>query len=336
MRDDDHPDALLLTGLDPADPLGFLAALGTLAACARAGLAPRMSWTPRANGFRPRVWLTPATTDDALSAKLVELIAAEWRPNGARPAYLYNDVVAVDRARFRALSSDAAARATTAARGDADFFAGFASDGVTLAPDKERGVRVQPSQLSFANGNGMRWLFDNYEASVTGKHRNKMYKDTAFTPLTAERLHGALFGPFALNQSHQELRWSPTEYRPGALSRLSGTNQALNALAFWGLTLLPSAPLKTARGRDGKANPARSLGTVGVNVGDDRRAVGLTWPVWSEFVNVDVVRSLLALDELQEPAPDATALRARGVIAAYRSERFTEQKCYYFRPAVAV
>ncbi len=47
----------------------------------------------------------------------------------------------------------------------------------------------------------------------------------------------------------------------------------------------------------------------------------LTWPLWQFAARPETVRSLLALHELSEEPPDHTALRQRGVTAVFRSRR---------------
>jgi hypothetical protein len=46
-----------------------------------------------------------------------------------------------------------------------------------------------------------------------------------------------------------------------------------------------------------------------------------TWPLWEHSADVDTVRSLVAVAELVASRPDAASLRARGIAAAYRAER---------------
>jgi CRISPR-associated endonuclease/helicase Cas3 len=51
------------------------------------------------------------------------------------------------------------------------------------------------------------------------------------------------------------------------------------------------------------------------------RKPAFTWPLWEFPANGDTVRSLLQLQELKEPDPDRALLRARGVAAVFRSRR---------------
>lgn len=46
-----------------------------------------------------------------------------------------------------------------------------------------------------------------------------------------------------------------------------------------------------------------------------------TWPLWEHPLGVDGVRSLVQLRELIDERPDAGGLRARGIVAVYRAQR---------------
>lgn len=68
--------------------------------------------------------------------------------------------------------------------------------------------------------------------------------------------------------------------------------------------------------------------------GEGDNGVRFTWPIWDASLDVDVVRSLLGLAEIQEPRPDRDALAARGVVEVYRSQRITVDKYRNFTSAV--
>jgi hypothetical protein len=122
------------------------------------------------------------------------------------------------------------------------------------------------------------------------------------------------------------LRWDPADYRPHALRAEdpSGdpirTMRGANRLAVEALPLFPTAPAE------------RYLRTAGFAAREG--AMEITWPVWSDSLDLDTVRSLLTLDDLQKG--EATALRRRGIEQAFRATRFTEGKFRNFSPAKAV
>ena len=61
-----------------------------------------------------------------------------------------------------------------------------------------------------------------------------------------------------------------------------------------------------------------------------------TWPIWEPPVTLDVVRSLVALGELQEDKPNRRELGCRGIREVYRSQRLTIGKVKNFTPAQSV
>ena len=59
-----------------------------------------------------------------------------------------------------------------------------------------------------------------------------------------------------------------------------------------------------------------------------------SWPIWKGALNVEIVRSLLSLAELQEYSPDRERLLALGIVEVYRNERITVGKYRSFTPAI--
>jgi hypothetical protein len=62
----------------------------------------------------------------------------------------------------------------------------------------------------------------------------------------------------------------------------------------------------------------------------------LSWPVWTEPASLAEVRSLLGLEAIGRVPPPLEELRARGVAAVFRSERYrvkTQGAYYILRPA---
>ena len=86
-----------------------------------------------------------------------------------------------------------------------------------------------------------------------------------------------------------------------------------NRLAIEALPLLPTVPGE------------RRLHTTGFS---ERRGEGVmfTWPIREPPLNVEVVRSLLSLAEIQEPRPNRGSLMGRGVVEVFRSRRITVGK----------
>lgn len=57
------------------------------------------------------------------------------------------------------------------------------------------------------------------------------------------------------------------------------------------------------------------------SIDDQEKDLAFTWPIWEFAAPPDTIRSLLQLSELIKQRPDRSALRARGVAAVYRARR---------------
>jgi len=232
------------------------------------------------------------------------------------PAYAAADIIKRPAGVFRNDAVEAVNRATLSDRIDADFFAGFACDASV-----EDDGQVTPSALSFANGQSGKLLLRDYRDLATGT--------------VANDIEAALFRPWAYADACKTFRWDPADLRYYALRADNPGNSTVygvrggNTLAFWGLSLLPTAP------------GLRGLQTTGVArqpTGPKTSAWCFTWPIWEAPVGIDCLRGLLGLEGLQRPAdriPKDT-LRALGLLTAFRSERVTYQKGLYLSRAHAL
>jgi hypothetical protein len=308
-------EPLYLNGLDGANPLGFLAALGTLTLCERLNLHPRMAWRPYANSYRPMLWVEQSGEVMELAELLNQRVQEDWC-NEEEPVFIYNDIIAC-------LPQDFRRRTVEFLRGNdvdrvlANLLAGFGSDAILQESGNQAGM-IQPSALSFANRQSERKLLEDYAALVRGKRS----KSKTYPPASAQVLLEALAKPWRYEDDHKELRWSPTELRQKAYSKSGKTVHGANLLAFWALTLLPSFP------------SMQGLLTTGVS--RSKSNIRFTWPFWSDPLPVDVVRSLLASPLLHQDMPDLEQLRTCGVFAVHRSHRISFEKGLYFTPSFAV
>ena len=140
---------------------------------------------------------------------------------------------------------------------------------------------------------------------------------------------------YADKLDNQSLHLDPTEDRRYAYQwhqpsgdperKKSGGMLGANRLAIEAL------PLFQSFARDG----SKRLATCGFtsNPSEDIR---FTWPIWNGWLACPVIVSLLALQELQEPIPNKTALAARGLVSAYRCRRILVEKTNNLTPSTAV
>jgi hypothetical protein len=103
------------------------------------------------------------------------------------------------------------------------------------------------------------------------------------------------------------------------------TVRGANLLAVAALPLFPVVPTSS-----------NTVATTGFS-GRGSRDTFVAWPIWTGWLALDAVRSLLSVKALQDrSAASALALRSVGVSAVYRSQRITLGKYRNFTPAQAV
>ncbi|MGC4033498.1 MAG: hypothetical protein QM754_17555 [Tepidisphaeraceae bacterium] len=332
-----------LTGLDGSNPLAFLAALGTLY------LLNRMSGAVRTFGMSRLSWASPSLAPslhfdsgvnaDALVQNLTHCVRSHFA-NGQRPYFLYNDIIAIEPDKFRSVIDRSIGNHDEAV---IDLLSGFGTDAVVQTGGKKAGC-IEPSEISFSNGQSMRYLLDAYSELVNGLTT----KSSTYAPVDAGKIKEALFSPWTYTDHHKELRWDPTELRLGAMpSQARGTVVGANVLAFWSFAMLRSMP--TSNG----------LQTTAVHriSGAKRRRTYFLMPQWRYPAAFEVVRTLMESDLLRlyaitsrrlrassvlsnddkeldrKHATTAAHLNAQGITHVFACEIITEMKANYFAPS---
>jgi hypothetical protein len=148
--------------------------------------------------------------------------------------------------------------------------------------------KVVPTPYSFSNGSGGQYLLKDFRACASR--------------VTADRLLSSLKGEIGARvDDATSLNWDPGDQVSHALvwqdpqDREKSTDTAANALAYLGLSLVPAVP---------RANGLTAVGW--------HSSGGFVWPVWSPFLPMDLVASLMASVPLRNDDP-AEELLARGV-----------------------
>ncbi len=298
---------LVLTGLDGSNPLGFLAAVGTLRAVAQADPAmdPRMAWRAHGGTWIPALW-----GNGARSAKaLIELLAHTLHGSSAREFDFARNLNVASEI-FRAVAGHAQRQVSIQDRRYADFIAAY---GCELCVTKDK-TNIQDTALRTMSGAGHQHFLGTMNELVSQTNE--------------DHLRRSLFQTWDYLDDKLGLRWDPEEDRRYALrwnnpsNDTTKTMRGANRLAVEALPLLPTTP------------GDRQLHTTGFSRHD--RAVLFTWPIWENALRVDVVRSLLALHEIQKPEPNRQGLAAMGIVEVFRSQRITVGKYRNFthaRPA---
>ena len=309
-----HNEGLLLSGIDGANPLAFLAALGTLRGLTMAWPERdvKLWWEPR-DAWRPRLSIdgAPPSREDAL-AGLAHF--AELRPG--HTALDIGDNLTVAPNDFRNAATDAVGIAALShtARAAADFIAGFGCEAVT---ERNRSDRIQDTALRTLRGAGH-------------QHFLKTMRDLA-ERAAADSFDRCLFQTWTRSDRRLSLRWDPEDDRRYALrwrdpsKDAAGVEWGANRLAFEAIPLFPTAPV------------GRRLDTTGFR-GTRVSDTFFTWPIWDVPVNLDTVRSTLAMVELQQRQNPSACRRlaAMGIREVFQSQRMNAGRYRNFSPARSV
>jgi len=302
--------SLLLTGLDGANPLGFLAALGVLnvlADAAPTGVTPRLAWTYQ-GAWRPVV----SSGDDVLTADIlarrVMADLATWKKEPAIDLE-YDGVrdLQPPPAIYRAFLEALIAKAEPTRRRSVDLAGALATD---IAVD--RSGNTKPTALHFTAGQ---------------QELLAMVKELIEETREGDMLE-AIVGPWRYTRSLPVLKWDATVFREYALRAGDPSKEeptgvpGADWLAFRGLSFIRVAP----RGRH--------IQTTGCFGG--WKTGGFRWPLWSPALARETVRSVLALPRI-ELIPERER-RARGIAVVFEGRiRRSDQGGYgSFSPAAVI
>lgn len=298
-------ESILLRGLDGANPLAFLAALGTLRVLTLAShdsKQPRMAWRVERGGWRPLLTDTPAADERKLS-ELVFYACKRFEPAEHLPKSDDLNVSAQDYRAYAEFAADAASRGEFT---PAEFAAALACDAIVNGDGT-----VQDTALRTMSGAGHQHFLRIMRNLIAQTSESHLYK--------------VLFASWRYDDPvrNMTLRWDPSDDSRYALRwsdpsgdrerQYRGAMWGANRLAIEGLPLLPVMPT------------LRQLKTVGFRTAG-ARGTFWTWPIWETPIALDSLRSLLALNELQSDPPPREILRARGIIEIFRSQRLTVGK----------
>jgi hypothetical protein len=300
-----------LIGLDGSNLLAFLAALGTLRTLtlAEGGAGTRMKWV-RNRGWVPVIMCSVADSEDDLLAILESAVCGE---RSISDAWKIGEDLTLGLEDFRNALLKCVAVCTPDQRINADFLTAFGSEGIGSGPKKDR---MSTSDFRALGGGQQSFLGSiNELATITDRNHIRL----------------SLFCRWEYGDSRPSMRWDPADYRPHALRANDPsrdpikTMRGANRLAVEALPLFPTAP-----------NGRRIL-TTGFKEHDKK--MELTWPVWSEALDLRTITSLLALRDLQQDnieAPTRSVLERRGIRQVFRAKRFTDGKYRNFSPARAL
>jgi len=308
--------SIVLSGLDGTNPLGFLAALGTLAAADAAAPGARLSWINQGR-WRPQLHSTLDRADlvAVLSADLRTwdhdpAIALDYDKGGKRARDLKpppHDFTAYLARLIHGTLAGGPHLFLTGARRPLDYASAFATE---LAQDNNGNTK--PTALHFTAG--QQEFLKAVQELVKG--------------VSPEDFEEAVFGPWKYARELPVLGWDSSTSRDYALraddpskSKRAGVPGA-DWLAFRGLAFVPVAPT------------GREVRTTGCSGG--WKTGSFAWALWHGDLSIHAARSLMTMAGLD--GASAHARRARGITLVLRAGiRRSDQGGYgSFQPAAVV
>jgi len=284
---------ILLRALDGSNPLAFLAALGTLRLLHlnRSDGWIEMYWEYCEGSWRPK--LNGLNTDESgLCDMLVE--SPYWAPIEEFRRIGRNLTVPIEE--FSPFVRDAQECATRLDRRTADFAAAF---GCEICEDKKKS-RMKYTNFCFITGSG----HQDFLGTI----------DTLASRVTSSHIRDALFGNWRAEKG-LSMRWDPSDAAEYALRWDDPGPQG--AWAVWGANRLAAEALPYF-----PTMPTGSrLETTGFRFNRSYRQAEFTWPIWTEPIGFDAIRSLVSLAELQTDEPPRGLLREMGIGEVFRAQR---------------
>ncbi|HMN94864.1 MAG TPA: type I-U CRISPR-associated helicase/endonuclease Cas3 [Phycisphaerales bacterium] len=299
-----------LIGLDGANPLAFLAALGVLRGLSGDAGSDRVRirWEASGGAWRPIV-----ESDDLDEAGILDRLLDRAHATATHPT-----LCAADNIQFtpEAFASHARECMESDDPDATEYLAALASDAVVT----EAGM-VADTALRTMSGAGHQHFLRTMRSVLESVDRDHLER-TLFAPWDyGDPLRNLSLRFDPLDDRRYALQWSDPSGDPTRATR--GSMLGANALAVLGVPLLRVAPA------------GRSLETTGFT-GRGSGDRFWSWPIWTVPVPIDVVRSLLAIEAIVAERPPRGELRPRGIAAVFRSQRITTGKFRNFTPATAV
>lgn len=295
-------EPLVLKGLDGANPLGFLAALGTLLTAQACCASACMSWRTVQSGWRPALWYCGHDEKHFIEELDQALRKASMAPFELDKRLPFHQTTFFSE--LRKIQWDTA----PGNRRTADILTAFGSEVF-----EDKGMFKDTALRMVRSGDAAGQGLPAYALAI---RRN----------VSPEDLRRALFETWDYRDDDFSLRWEPLEdqryalrwYDPSPSSNNKygpQTMRGANALALEALALIPTFP------------ETNGVGTTGFSSIGGKREF-FTWPLWDRPLGPDTVRSVLSMHHLQQETPPRASLAARGIVEVYRCERIAPNQYY--------
>lgn len=314
-----------LDGLEPDNPLAFLAMLGLLRALQYddshcdpdARLLPRAAWDLAKLPLRPVLILAREASQEEVAE------AAARGIDGLAIAHDFDGESNLNFSaeRSRELLETAVHGSGIRSRDRIDVLAALMTDG---AIKDQKGDPIQATPLCFQFGQGRQYFLERLakvprEEAPPPRGRGKARKVTT----AEEALIDALFHAWSRVDPTHSFRWDPDEDVRWALragdptdnAYKNGTQHGANRLAAVGLPVLTVVPQ-----RQGGRTRAAVIG------GAFTPQFSFAWPIWEEPATLAAIRTMLMHPRLREPG----GLAHLGVAHVYMARRISVGKFMNF------
>ncbi len=299
---------IVLSGLIGSNPLGALAAFGLLRVCTETPELnhARLSWRAEDD------WIAVLTLPCSHKAESLMAPLAAFLMRRKFDVFNWSPDVRVQPQEYKERLIQQGEKARYCERLDADYYVAYASE---MATDGSKGL-VKPSALHMTSGQ-QRFLKSIYELGESLRNNSEA------------AIREALFGPWLYRDHFHSLGWDPMTERMYALRHRAPTSEAplcVRAAVWFAVESLPLFPTAIVHGK---------LVTTGFAKQDGE--VRFVWPIWTEPISLDSLKTLVATSELGGVQEAWRSLGRRGVTAVYGSVRSEFGQGYaILRPATLV
>jgi hypothetical protein len=287
-----------LDGIDGANPLGFLAALGAYRLVASKCVGAKLSWQLFGGCWRPcleGVDFEASQIGNVIFGAIASSDTAVWDLDKKLP---------FEAAKLKRFSEAALENATKTSRESLDWVASLGVDSI----QDDKGIFKDTAFRMVRSG-------DSAGQGLLA------YGKRLMQTTSAEEFGKALLQPWAYADPNCTLRWDPIEDRGYAFQWTnpsvdqSLSEKAANCLALFALPFYPTIPLKSR------------VETVGFGLRVPKKSF-FTWPIWESPLIRETICSAIGLQQLQDVNPDSRSLHPLGISAVYRCARIMTSTYY--------
>lgn len=297
---------ILLTGIDGANPLAYLATIGIAKVLSRRTLV-EVQWQLTEGVWRPSLTVGElnATIATTIHSTLDTELSEPWNLSKKLP---------FEASVFRKGLLRCLQHSSSIEQSPLDVYAAFGSESYC----DEKGQFQDTAFRMVRSGDSAGQGFPDYACKLAKQ-------------CTLEDIEGALFGPWTFAKTLSSFRWDPGENREYALQSGNPSKEGfptpvgVNRLALESLSLYPTMP------------GPRGLETVGFIKGARGKDAEFRWPIWQARLNIDAIRSLLTCPLLFAADNITQQLRAMGIVAVFCSRQIKPNQYYRnFSPSYQV